>query len=79
MSAPVNGIATQAPPHTATAETRHTFGETAADLDVARGVLQRLLGQRTVAAQDVYRRVPVAKVIDGATAITSRLMDDPGR
>jgi integrase/recombinase XerD len=58
---------------------RHSFGEAAADLDVARDVLQRLLGQRTVEAQDVYRRVPIAKVIDGATAVTSRLVNGSGR
>jgi integrase len=53
---------------------RHTFGETAADLDVARDVLQRLLGHSDVASQDVYRTVADAKLVIAATAVSDRLL-----
>jgi len=45
---------------------RHAFGTAAADLDVARDVLQRLLGHDTVTSQDVYRHVAPARVVDAA-------------
>ncbi|MFF5029729.1 tyrosine-type recombinase/integrase [Streptomyces collinus] len=51
---------------------RHTFGETAADLDIARDVLQRLLGHSDVASQDVYRTVGDAKIAIAANAISDQ-------
>ncbi|MCG7522846.1 site-specific integrase [Streptomyces sp. OfavH-34-F] len=52
---------------------RHTFGETAADLDIARDVLQRLLGHSDVTSQDVYRSVPETKVAAAARAVSDQL------
>jgi integrase/recombinase XerD len=52
---------------------RHTFGATAADLDVARDVLQRLLGQASVHSQTVYRHATDARMLEGATAVADRL------
>jgi integrase/recombinase XerD len=58
---------------------RHAFGAAAADLDVARDVLQRLLGHDAIASQDVYRHVAPARVVDAAALIGARLApDDPG-
>ncbi|KUN76621.1 hypothetical protein AQJ64_37300 [Streptomyces griseoruber] len=51
---------------------RHTFGETAADLDIARDVLQRLLGHSDVTSQDVYRTVSDAKTVIAANAVSDR-------
>jgi integrase/recombinase XerD len=52
---------------------RHGFGAAAADLDVARDVLQRLLGHDAIASQEVYRHVAPARVIDAAALIGDRL------
>lgn len=52
---------------------RHTFGTAAADLDVARDVLQRLLGHDAIGSQDVYRHVAPARVVDAAALIGARL------
>lgn len=52
---------------------RHTFGATAADADVARDVLQRLLGQVSVHSQDAYRHATDARVLQGAVAVAGRL------
>jgi integrase/recombinase XerD len=52
---------------------RHGFGSVAADLDVSRDVLQRLLGHRTLTAQDVYRQVSTDRVIEAAALISRRL------
>ena len=52
---------------------RHTFGAAAADLDVARDVLQRLLGQVSVHSQDAYRHATDQRVLEGATAVADRL------
>ena len=52
---------------------RHAFGTAAADLDVARDVLQRLLGHDAIASQDVYRHVAPARVVDAAALIGTRL------
>ncbi|MET9394634.1 MULTISPECIES: tyrosine-type recombinase/integrase [unclassified Streptomyces] len=52
---------------------RHTFGETAADLDVARDVLQRLLGHRDVASQNVYRNPSDARVAHAARAVNDKI------
>ncbi|WP_078618371.1 MULTISPECIES: tyrosine-type recombinase/integrase [unclassified Streptomyces] len=52
---------------------RHTFGETAADLDVARDVLQRLLGHRDVASQNVYRNSSDARVAHAAQAVNDKI------
>ncbi len=35
---------------------RHGFGQEAADADMPRDLLQRLLGQARIESQDVYRR-----------------------
>jgi integrase len=56
---------------------RHTFGATAADLDVARDVLQRLLGHADVGSQDVYRRASDARVAAAALAVGDRLFGHP--
>ena len=66
-------IATRGHPHTASADTSHTFGETAADLDVARDVLQRLLGHRDVASQNVYRNSSDARVAHAAQAVNDKI------
>ncbi|WNI20212.1 tyrosine-type recombinase/integrase (plasmid) [Streptomyces sp. ITFR-21] len=55
---------------------RHTFGETAADLDVARDVLQRLLGHSDITSQDVYRTVAEAKIALAAHAVGDRLFGE---
>jgi integrase len=52
---------------------RHTFGETAADIDVARDVLQRLLGHSDVNSQNTYRNVSDGKVVQAAQAVTNKL------
>jgi integrase/recombinase XerD len=52
---------------------RHTFGAAAADLDVARDVQRRLLGQVSVRSQDAYRHASDARVLEGATAVADRL------
>jgi integrase len=52
---------------------RHGFGACAADLDVARDVLQRLLGHDAVASQEVYRHVAPARVVEAAVLIGDRL------
>ncbi|WP_431033381.1 tyrosine-type recombinase/integrase [Streptomyces sp. P6-2-1] len=52
---------------------RHTFGETAADLDVARDVLQSLLGHRDVASQNVYRNPSDARVAHAARAVNDKI------
>ncbi|WP_405778610.1 tyrosine-type recombinase/integrase [Streptomyces sp. NBC_01378] len=52
---------------------RHTFGETAADLDVARDVLQCLLGHRDVASQDVYRNPSDARVAEAARSVNDKI------
>jgi len=52
---------------------RHGFGAAAADLDVARDVLQRLLGHDAVASQEIYRHVAPARVIEAAAFIGDRL------
>jgi integrase/recombinase XerD len=52
---------------------RHTFGTAAADLDIARDVLQRLLGHESVDSQDVYRRPSEGRVIEAALRIGDRL------
>ncbi|WP_097214490.1 MULTISPECIES: site-specific integrase [unclassified Streptomyces] len=53
---------------------RHTFGETAAELDVACDVLQRLLGHRDLAGQNVYRNPSDAQIAH--TAHTAHTMND---
>ena len=58
---------------------RHGFGAAAADLDVARDVLQRLLGHDTVASQEVYRHVVPARVVDAAALIGDRLVHQQRR
>jgi integrase/recombinase XerD len=55
---------------------RHAFGAAAADLDIARDVLQRLLGHDAIASQDVYRHVAPARVVDAAALIGARLAPD---
>jgi site-specific recombinase XerD len=52
---------------------RHCFGETAADVDVARNVLQRLLGHSSVSSQDAYRHVSDGTVVRAAQAVTDKL------
>ncbi|WP_162952289.1 tyrosine-type recombinase/integrase [Streptomyces hundungensis] len=52
---------------------RHLVGETAADLDIARDVLQRLLGHDDPHSQDVYRNAPAAKVAQAAQAVNDKL------
>jgi site-specific recombinase XerD len=52
---------------------RHCFGETAADIDVARDVLQRLLGHSDVNSQDSYRHVSDGTVVRAAQAVTDKL------
>ncbi|WP_369253748.1 tyrosine-type recombinase/integrase [Streptomyces sp. R35] len=52
---------------------RHLVGETAADLDVARDVLQSLFGHRDISSQDVYRTVAEAKVAVAATSVADHL------
>ncbi|GAA3781666.1 tyrosine-type recombinase/integrase [Streptomyces chiangmaiensis] len=52
---------------------RHTFGETAADLDIARDVLQRLLGHSDVNSQNVYRNVSDARVAQAAQSVNDKL------
>lgn len=52
---------------------RHCFGETAADIDVARDVLQRLLGHSDVNSQDTYRHVSDGTVVRAAQAVTDKL------
>jgi integrase len=52
---------------------RHAFGAAAADLDVARDVLQRLLGHDAITSQEVYRHVAPARVVDAAALIGARL------
>ncbi|MFI1768907.1 tyrosine-type recombinase/integrase [Streptomyces sp. NPDC020800] len=52
---------------------RHTFGETAADLDVACDVLQRLLSHRDVASQNVYRNPSNARVAHAAQAVNDKI------
>ena len=52
---------------------RHCFGQTAADLDVARDVLQRLLGHSDVTSQDTYRNVPDSTVARTAQAVAGKL------
>jgi integrase/recombinase XerD len=56
---------------------RHLVGETAADLDVARDVLQSLFGHRDVTSQDVYRAVAEAKVVVAATSVADHLFGTP--
>jgi integrase/recombinase XerD len=51
---------------------RHAFGSLAADLDVARDVLQRLLGHSSPASQDPYRQVSATRVVDAAWQIGDR-------
>ncbi|MFF9691410.1 tyrosine-type recombinase/integrase [Streptomyces sp. NPDC014623] len=51
---------------------RHTFGETAADLDIARDVLQRLLGHSDVTSQDLYRTVSDTKTVIAANTVSDR-------
>ena len=52
---------------------RHCFGETAADIDIARDVLQRLLGHSDVRSQDAYRNVSDGVVVRAAQAVTGKL------
>jgi len=52
---------------------RHCFGETAADVDVARDVLQRLLGHSDVNSQNSYRHVSDGAVVRAAQAVTDKL------
>lgn len=52
---------------------RHTFGSTASDLNIARDIVQRLLGHESIASQDVYRQPPEARVIEAAREIGARL------
>jgi integrase len=52
---------------------RHTFGETAADIDVARDVLQRLLGHSDVNSQGTYRNVSDGRVVQAAQTVTNKL------
>jgi len=52
---------------------RHCFGETAADLDVARDVLQRLLGHSNVNSQYTYRKVSDGAVVCAAQAVSGKL------
>lgn len=56
---------------------RHTFGETAADIDVARDVLQRLLGHSDVNSQDAYRNVSDGRMVQAAQAVTDKLFGSP--
>lgn len=56
---------------------RHLVGETAADLDIARDVLQSLFGHRDITSQDVYRTVADAKVVTAATNVADRLFGAP--
>lgn len=58
---------------------RHAFGATATDLDIARDVLQRLLGHAAIASQEVYRHVASARVVDAAGLIGDRLSHQPPR
>lgn len=52
---------------------RHSFGEAAADLDVARDVLQRLLGHSDVSSQDTYRIAPEGTVVRAAQSVADKL------
>jgi len=56
---------------------RHTFGATATDLDIARDVLQRLLGHAAIASQEVNRHVASARVVEAAALIGDRLSQQP--
>lgn len=52
---------------------RHCFGQTAADLNVARDVLQRLLGHTDVNSQDTYRNVSDSAVVRAAQLVAGQL------
>jgi len=52
---------------------RHCFGETAADVDIARDVLQRLLGHSDVNSQNSYRHVSDGAVVRAAQTVTDKL------
>jgi integrase len=58
---------------------RHCFGAAATDLEVARDVLQRLLGHEAIASQEVYRHVASARVVDAAALIGDRLAQQQRR
>jgi site-specific recombinase XerD len=55
---------------------RHSFASTAADMGVARDVLQNLLGQQSVASQDAYRHPSPARLVEGATAVWSTMLGE---
>lgn len=56
---------------------RQTFGATATDLDIARDVLQRLLGHAAITSQEVYRHVASAHLVAAAALIGDRLSHQP--
>ncbi|MBE1584028.1 tyrosine-type recombinase/integrase [Nonomuraea angiospora] len=54
---------------------RHAFGAAASDLDIARDVLQRLLGHDALASQEIYRHAGAARIVEAATLISGRLIE----
>ncbi|MFE4295827.1 hypothetical protein [Streptomyces sp. NPDC056907] len=69
----VSDLAARRHPARPSAQLRHAFGETAADLDVACDVLQRLLGHRDVTSQNVYRNPSDVRVAHAAQAVNDKI------